>query len=70
MSNGELDRSLSKNAKMDLRFHVARETGSAAPRTGRYAPEMKQDGYKCFMSNEVSSNLTTHWSHTLRGQKW
>ena len=66
----QLDTALPKHAKVDLKYHLARSRGEPAPLTGRYPAEFAQSGYKAIMANETSSNLTTHWSHVLRGQKW
>jgi len=61
-----LDSSLPKNAKMDLRFHRGRSTGKM-PQTGRFPRQYPE---ACYRANELEASLTTHWSHSLRGQKY
>lgn len=69
LKRGQLDDTLPRAAKTDLCFHPER-SGGITPQTSRFAPEVKQNGYRNVLSNELSSNLTQDWSHCLRGQRW
>lgn len=66
MEKGLVDSALPKNAKRDLGFHIAKHTG-IFPKTGRY-PLLHPEA--CYRANELEASLTTHWSHSLRGQKY
>ena len=65
LQSSKFDPALPKNAKMDLRFYVAKGTANI-PRTGRYPPSIPDS---CFRANELGASLTQPWSLRLRATK-
>lgn len=65
LQQNQIDRTFHTHYRQDLMLHQLPETFQRGLPFGS-----KINPHAAIAQNELNASLTTHWTHTLRGQKW